>query len=52
MLGDIIMPLFEFTCFINVEAEDYDSAISMFDSNLEYGGIRRSDVYVADIEEK
>jgi hypothetical protein len=46
------MPLFEFTCFINVEAEDYDSAIAMFDSNLEYGGIRRSDVYVADIEEK
>jgi hypothetical protein len=47
-----IMPLFEFTCFINVEADDYDSAISMFDSNLEYGGIRRSDVYVAEIEEK
>lgn len=46
------MPLFEFTTFINVEAEDYDSAISLFDSNLEYGGIRRSDVYVADIEEK
>lgn len=46
------MPLFEFTTFINVEADDYDSAIAMFDSNLEYGGIRRSDVYVADIQEK
>ena len=46
------MALYEFTCFINVEAEDYDSAIDMFDSNLKYGMIRRSDVYVADIEEK
>jgi hypothetical protein len=46
------MPLFEFTTYINVEAEDYDSAIAMFDSNLDYGGIRRSDVYVADIVEK
>ena len=46
------MPLFEFTTFINVEADDYDSAIAMFDSNLQYGGIRRSDVYVSEIEEK
>ena len=46
------MPLFEFTTFINVEADDYDSAIEMFDSNLKYGLINRSDVYVADIEEK
>ena len=46
------MPLFEFTTFINVEADDYDSAIAMFDSNLQYGGIRRSDVYVSDIQEK
>jgi len=46
------MPLFEFTTFINVEAEDYDTAIEVFDSNLRYGMIRRSDVYVAEIEEK
>lgn len=46
------MPLFEFTTFINVEAEDYDTAIEVFDSNLRYGLIRRSDVYVAEIEEK
>ena len=46
------MPLFEFTCFINVEAEDYDSAIAMFDSNIRYGMINKNDVYVADIEEK
>jgi hypothetical protein len=46
------MALYEFTCFINVEADNEEDAVSMFDSNLEYGGIRRSDVYVADIEEK
>ena len=46
------MPLFEFTTFINVEADDYDSAIDMFDSNLKYGLINRNDVYVAEIEEK
>ena len=46
------MKLFEFTTFINVQAEDYDSAIAVFDSNLKYGGIRSSDVYVAEIEEK
>jgi hypothetical protein len=46
------MKLFEFTCFINVEAEDYDSAIEMFDSNVKYGLLRKSDIYVADIEEK
>ena len=46
------MPLFEFTCFINVEAENEEDAVEMFDSNLKYGMIRRSDVYVADIEEK
>jgi hypothetical protein len=46
------MTLFEFTTFINVEAEDYDTAIEVFDSNLRYGLIRRSDVYVAEIEEK
>ena len=46
------MPLYEFTCFINVEAEDYDSAIEMFDDNIRYGLLNRNDVYVAEIEEK
>jgi len=46
------MKLFEFTTFINVQAEDYDSAIDIFDFNLKHGGINRSDVYVAEIEEK
>ncbi len=46
------MKLFEFTTFINVEAEDYDSAIAMFDSNIRYGLLNKNDVYVADIEEK
>ena len=46
------MPLFEFTTFINVEADNEEEAVEMFDSNLKYGLIRRSDVYVADIEEK
>jgi hypothetical protein len=46
------MALFEFTCFINVEADDYDSAIAMFDSNIRYGMINRNDVYVHEIEEK
>ena len=39
------MKLFEFICFINVEAEDYDSAIAMFDSNIRYGMINKNDVY-------
>jgi hypothetical protein len=46
------MPLFNFTCFINVEAEDYDSAIDIFDSNIRYGLLNKNDVYVAEIEEK
>ena len=46
------MPLFDFTCFINVEAEDYDSAIEMFDDNIRHGLLNRNDVYVAEIEEK
>ena len=46
------MKLFEFTCFINVEAEDYDSAIAMFDSNIRYGLLNKNDVYVHEIEEK
>ena len=45
------MPLFEFTTFINIEANDHDEAIDIFDYKLKTG-IERSDVYVADIEEK
>lgn len=45
------MALFEFTTFINIEAESYDEAIDIFDYKLKTG-IDRSDVYVADIEEK
>jgi hypothetical protein len=47
-----IMPLFEFTCFINVEADDYDSAIELFDSNVKYGLLNKNDIYVHEIEEK
>jgi hypothetical protein len=46
------MALYEFTTFINVEADNEEDAVEIFDSNLKYGLIRRSDVYVADIEEK
>jgi hypothetical protein len=46
------MALFEFTCFINVEADDHDSAIAMFDSNIRYGLLNKDDVYVHEIEEK
>jgi hypothetical protein len=46
------MAIFEFNAFINVEADNYDEAIDQFDFKLKYGNINRSDVYVADIEEK
>jgi hypothetical protein len=46
------MPVFQFLTYIDVKAKDYDSAIEAFDHNLKYGNINRSDVYVADIEEK
>ena len=46
------MALFEFNTFINVEADNYDEAIAIFDSNLKYGLINKNDVYVAEIEEK
>lgn len=46
------MPVFEFNAFINVEADNYDEAINQFDFQLKYGNINRSDVYVAEIEEK
>ena len=46
------MAIFEFNAFINVEADNYDEAIDQFDFKLKYGNIKRSDVYVAEIEEK
>lgn len=46
------MPVFEFNAFINIEADNYDEAINQFDFQLKYGNIDRSDVYVAEIEEK
>ena len=46
------MPVFEFTTFINIEANNYDEAIDIFDFKLKHGDIERSNVYVADIEEK
>lgn len=46
------MALFDFVCYINVEADNYDEAIALFDSNLKYGLINKNDVYVAEIEEK
>ena len=45
------MALFEFTTFINIEADNNDQAIDIFDYKLKTG-IDRSNVYVADIEEK
>ena len=45
------MPLFEFTTFITIEADNYDDSIDVFDYKLKTG-INRSDVYVAEIEEK
>jgi len=41
------MPVFEFTTFIDIEAEDYESAISWFDYKTQ--GLN---TYVAEIEEK
>lgn len=41
------MPLYEFTTFINIEAEDYDSAISLFDYKT-----AELDTYVMEIMEK
>jgi hypothetical protein len=46
------MPVFEFTTFIDIEADNYDEAINKFDFKLKHGNIDRSTVYVADIEEK
>jgi hypothetical protein len=41
------MPVFQFTTFIDIEAEDYDSAISWFDYKT-----KDLNTYVSDIEEK
>jgi hypothetical protein len=41
------MPVFQFTTFIDIEAEDYDSAISWFDYKT-----KGLNTYVSDIEEK
>jgi hypothetical protein len=46
------MPVFEFTTFIDIVADNYDEAINEFDFKLKYGDIDRGSVYVADIEEK
>jgi hypothetical protein len=45
------METFEFKTYINVEAENYDSAIAMFDSNIRYGLLNKDDIYVADIKQ-
>ena len=46
------MPVFEFTTFIDIVADNYDDAINEFDFKLKHGNINRSNVYVAEIEEK
>jgi hypothetical protein len=46
------MAVFEFNAFIDVEADNYDEAIDNFDFMLKHGSINRSNVYVAEIEEK
>jgi hypothetical protein len=46
------MPVFEFTTFIDIVADNYDEAINEFDFKLKHGNIEQSNVYVAEIEEK
>jgi hypothetical protein len=46
------MPVFQFTTFIDIVADNYDEAINEFDFKLKHGNIERSNVYVAEIEEK
>jgi len=41
------MPLFDFTTFITIEAEDYDSAIRLFDYKT-----KDLVTYVSEIKEK
>jgi hypothetical protein len=44
------METFEFNTFIDVQAENYDEAIDVFQFQLKYG-IDKDNVYVADIKE-
>ena len=44
------MKTFEFLTYINVEAENYDEAIDVFQFQLKYG-INKDNVYVADIKD-
>jgi len=44
------MEIFEFKTYINVEAENYDEAIDVFQFQLKYG-IDKDNVYVADIKQ-
>jgi len=44
------MEIFEFLTYINVEAENYDEAIDVFQFQLKYG-INKDNVYVADINQ-
>ena len=44
------MAIFEFNAFINVEADNYDEAIDVFQFQLKYG-INKDNVYVADIKD-
>ena len=44
------MKTFEFLTYINVEAENYDEAIDVFQFQLRYG-INKDNVYVADIKD-
>jgi len=44
------MKTFEFLTYINVEAENYDEAIDVFQFQLKYG-MNKDNVYVADIKD-
>jgi len=44
------METFEFLTYINVEAENYDEAIDVFQFQLKYR-INKDNVYVADIKQ-
>jgi hypothetical protein len=44
------METFEFHTFIDVQAENYDEAIDVFQFQLKYG-IDKDNVYVADIKQ-
>ena len=48
--GGKVMAIFEFNAFINVEADNYDEAIDVFQFQLKYG-INKDNVYVADIKD-